>query len=149
LAHYGRWVRNGDPLAGGTLRPRGVAEERFWSKVDRSGNCWLWLGYLMPNGYGKFRVAVGVTALAHRAAYELANGTIPDGLEIDHLCRNRACVNPSHLEPVTHVENVRRAMKTHCLRGHGFTAENTLMDRGRRVCRACRRIRRQRERSAA
>jgi len=83
--------------------------------------------------------------LAHRAVYEALVGPIPKGLSLDHLCRNRACVNPEHLEPVSLVENVMRgvsphavnARKTHCAHGHAFTAENTYMVRGERVCRAC------------
>jgi hypothetical protein len=88
---------------------------------------------------------------AHRAVYEMEVGPIADGLEIDHLCRNRGCVNPAHLEPVTHKENVLRgatvpglnAVKTHCLRGHEFDEENTrhIARNGRRVCRACMRER--------
>lgn len=90
-------------------------EERFWAKVDRSGDCWRWTGALARGGYG-FAV-VGSRddpqryRNAHRFAYELSVGPIPEGLELDHLCRNRRCVNPAHLEPVTHSENMRRGVE--------------------------------------
>lgn len=117
------------------------------------GNCHLWLGGTNAKGYGLIgwdedggRHGGGV----HRVAYRLAHGEIPDGWTIDHLCRNRACVRLSHLEAVPHRENVMRgeclaainAVKTHCLRGHEFTPENTRTDsRGKRVCQECRRVR--------
>lgn len=87
-------------------------------------------------------------AKAHRVAFELIRGCIPNGLVLDHLCRNRGCVNPDHLEPVTFRENIMRgvgytaqqARKTHCRHGHEFTVENTYVWRGGRICRTCRRI---------
>lgn len=102
-----------------------------------------------PNkhGYGKVRVGGGKIARAHRVAYECAKGPIPDGLVIDHLCRNKACCNPDHLEAVTQRENTLRGMGpsanaaklTHCKRGHPFDSANTSINtRGHRVCRACR-----------
>lgn len=113
---------------------------RFWSKVDRSGDCWLWMGTRGPSGYGYYS-----GRRAHRLSYEDMVGPIPDGLVMDHLCRNPPCVNPAHLEPVTTLENTRRGIwhtKTHCVRGHEFTPENTRLDNGvHRVCRACDRIR--------
>jgi HNH endonuclease len=88
--------------------------ERFWSKVDRTGpdGCWMWLGQVNQWGYGHFRrtLAPGVysTVKAHRLAYTLLVGPIPEGLTLDHLCGHHACVRPDHLEPVTNAENLRR-----------------------------------------
>lgn len=141
---YARFRRGG-----GRLRPT-TAEGRFWQKVlaDPSG-CWLWVGSRTTAGYGSFFFSK--QRYAHRFAYELCIGKIPDGLELDHLCRIRCCVNPSHLEPVTTQENGRRGMaitarnarKTHCIHGHPFTPENTYRDRNRnsRSCRTCHRER--------
>lgn len=118
---------------------------RFWSKVDKSGDCWVWTSAHFPNGYGTFGIG-GRSFLVHRLSYTWSVGPIPDGLIIDHLCRNRACVRPSHLEPVTYSENLRRgvgcgaynAAKTHCKMGHPFNETNTRTsaDGGRR-CRIC------------
>lgn len=128
---------------------------RVMSKVDKNGpnGCWLWTASIKAEGYGQVRRPDGRTGYAHRVVYELLVGPIPEGLELDHLCRVRACVNPEHLEPVTHEENVRRATpwikannfqstKTHCPRGHEYTPENTYLKRSkdgivRRICRSC------------
>lgn len=119
--------------------------ERFWEKVDTSGECWLWTAYLDYKGYGRLHVGDKVI-LAHRWAYEALVGPIPEGLTVDHLCRVRRCVNPYHLEAVSATENVMRgeslpaqnARKTHCKRGHEFTPENTYSvgEKGR-GCRTC------------
>jgi hypothetical protein len=126
--------------------------KRFWSRVDRDGDgCWLWLGKDNGRGYGQLWVD-GRTVAAYRFSYELHVGPIADGYELDHLCRNRLCVNPTHLEPVTHRENMLRgsgfpafnAAKTHCPHGHEYTPENTYhhpRPRGGRLCRSCRRAR--------
>lgn len=122
--------------------------DRFMAKVDKDApnGCWLWTAALDDGGYGVFGVTSSCTRKAHRFAYENLVGPIPAGLQLDHLCRVRNCVNPDHLEPVTPRVNVLRgvgptaknAAKTHCIHGHPFDAKNTYTDpRGRRDCRKC------------
>ncbi len=115
----------------------------FW---DDGTRCWNWTGARNKSGYGMVYLN-GRRRQAYHATWELMNGPLPAGVEIDHLCRNPRCVNPLHLEPVTRQENIRRsdnfagrhARQTHCKRGHEFTEANTYVSaRGERVCRKCR-----------
>lgn len=117
--------------------------DRFQDKyeVNESG-CWIWVACLDVKGYGRVSVG-GRMKLAHRVSYALHIGPIPEGLTLDHLCRVPRCVNPAHLEPVTHAENMHRgerARKTHCKKGRPFDEANTYFGVGdRRECRACHR----------
>ncbi len=122
---------------------------RFWSKVAQVGNvceCWEWTASRNKAGYGAFGCN-GKTVRAHRFAYEDSIGSVPAGLELDHLCRNRGCVNPWHLEPVSHRENMMRgdtgkhlSDRTHCPSGHEYNESNTRIYRSMRYCRECLRI---------
>jgi hypothetical protein len=133
---------------------------RFWDKAapcPMSG-CWLWTASGNQKGYGTFSVRTGKNVVAHRVSFERLVGEIPTGLEIDHLCRVRCCVNPAHLEAVTHAENIRRAdysnsgarerARTRCPRGHAYDEANTYRYLGKRQCLTCRRSR-AREQNAA
>lgn len=151
--HYQRWKKFGSPLI--VLRDREITtEERFWVKVDKNGpvpsyaphlgSCWIWTAAL-AEGYGVFSVE-NRQRRAHILAWMWAKGEIPEGCELDHLCRVRRCVRPDHLEAVTHWVNVARGVsphgynirKTHCPQGHLYDEENTYLGpRGQRICRKC------------
>lgn len=149
--HYWRLITHGNPM-----HTKPTWRETFWRHVEVTGFCWIWIGRLSEQGYGLYHpgrneAGQAITGQAHRVAYELLVGDIPDGLQLDHLCRIPACVNPDHLEPVTARENVLRsfsptainARKTHCKWDHEFTPENTYRPPNqptKRKCRTCARI---------
>lgn len=154
--HYQRLQRLGTV----ELPTRPTEEDRFFSRVVQSGDCWLWTGPVGSSGYGNWH---GTERVVHRWIYEHMIGPIPPGLHLDHLCRVRRCVNPYHLDPVPQRVNNQRAYseafrlaaleaatrsaakrraaalaQTHCKRGHEYTEQNTIWQKGRtRVCRAC------------
>ncbi|MCW2545384.1 MAG: hypothetical protein JWM40_2936 [Frankiales bacterium] len=123
-------------------------EQRFWPKVHKTSGCWTWTASTNGRGYGQMgRGGRGEgIVLAHRVSYELHHGPIPEGLQIDHLCRNRLCVRPDHLQAVDARTNLlrapgtmtsRNAHKTHCIHGHELAGDNLIIERGRRSCRTC------------
>ena len=138
--YHGRYVK------GHTLTKTVPVLERFWAKVRKTDTCWEWTAQ-RNWGYGRFALTHRKMVRAHRFSYELHKGPIPQGLVIDHLCRNKACVNPDHLELVTNRENVLRgvgtsavnAKKTHCKRGHHLSGDNLYVNPrdGSRHCRSC------------
>jgi hypothetical protein len=113
--------------------PAAVRFERHYIPEPNSG-CWLWIGKISNRGYGCFD-----NHMAHRFAYELFVGPIPDGLVVDHQCNNSACVNPDHLKAMTQSANVRRYSdkKLFCPKGHPYDERNTYVNRGHRTCRIC------------
>lgn len=132
--------------------------ERTMRCIQKTEDCWLWLGKPASTGYGQIGYGARKTRIVrnpHRVIYELLVGDIPEGLQLDHLCRNRLCVNPNHLEPVTQKENLLRGdtipaknkAKTHCIRGHEFTEENTYRyGSNQRRCKTCVNVRKKQNR---
>jgi hypothetical protein len=131
-----------------------VLEERFHSRVLKTSRCWEWQGPISPLGYGRIfyrnrSAGFRINVYAHRVSYEIHRGPIPPGLVLDHLCRNRKCVNPDHLEAVTNRENILRgvspaaqkAAASHCPAAHPYSESNTYVTRsGHRSCRECTRV---------
>lgn len=124
--------------------------DRTGPDFQDKGPCWIWIGAKVSR-YAQMRLSSNKTGRVHIVSWELVNGPVPEGLELDHLCRNRYCCNPKHLEPVTHAENMARAFTdykhvTHCKHGHEYTPDNTAhftprgCNKPRRVCRACARV---------
>ncbi len=137
--HYQRWERTGDPRHGTKTHPASISE-RFWSKVRDVGGCWVWTAAIRKtDGYGVFN-AMGKIVPAHRYAYEEMRAEVPPGLVLDHLCRNRACVNPWHVEPVTDAVNIARGQAPtillrasgKCKRGHELSPRS-----GGQYCLTC------------
>lgn len=130
-------------------RKKFTFEQAVWDKIELTGFCWLWRGYVDKHGYG-YASWEGKSPRAHRIVFETLVGTIPQGLQLDHLCRIRNCVNPCHLEPVSCKENLSRShntqatvntRKTHCAQGHEYTPENTSQEKSQRACKTCKKIR--------
>lgn len=119
-----------------------LPEVRFWRHIEPAGDCWIWTGAPHGNGgYGRL-YADSTSWPAHRWSYERSKGPVPEGLELDHLCRNRMCCNPDHLEAVTHLENVRRGNAAkraiRCGKGHGMTPANSVHNGGGKIrCKTC------------
>ena len=120
--------------------------DRILAKIDIGDDCWNWTAAKNARGYGVVRVMGkipgGHNELSHRYIYRVTVGEIPEGMSLDHLCRNPACCNPDHLEPVSHSENMKRARLTHCKNGHEFTEDNTsysIDKKGRKIrhCKQC------------
>jgi hypothetical protein len=139
------YIRGGKLISRNAFSKKRPPAMRFLSFIKKTDACWNWIGALKENGYGAFGVNAK-SGYAHRFSYEHFHGPIPKGLTIDHLCKNRRCVNPDHLEAVTQRENNLRsdslsaqcARKTHCPKGHPYDSVNTYKCRGRRQCRICR-----------
>jgi hypothetical protein len=116
-------------------------DQRFWNKIELADSCWIWTGAKINTGYGVFR-ANGKAVLVHRWLFQRLGNTIPIGCELDHICRTPLCVNPAHLEPVTHRENNARGAHnwhpTRCPRGHDYDGLNTGRRKsGHRECKTC------------
>lgn len=133
-------------------------KDRILNKVKKTPSCWIWMGGKDSAGYGRTYIGgkaegKSIYRIAHRIIYELFRGTDISGLELDHICRNKICVNPDHLDPVTHLENVRRGIsgqylrkRTHCPSGHEYSTSNTSFYKNMRSCKTCKRIKRRNRR---
>lgn len=127
-------------------RPR--LKKRLLSHRKISKGCWIWTAYVQKNGYGWSNINHKISVSSHRLSYLVYIGDIPEGYCIHHICRVKACFNPKHLQAVTVKEHLKldehpaylASQKTHCIRGHEFNEENTFWKKGRRICRACRRV---------
>jgi len=133
--HYQRYLNNGgrrlDHL------------DKLLTRIEPNENgCWIWQGLKDKRGYGRTNVGGGTIRNTHVVFYNILVGDVPKGLELDHLCMTQSCVNPDHLEPVTHTENMKRWANTlnitHCPQGHEYDSVNTYVNpKGRRICRIC------------
>lgn len=148
-AHYQRLRDSGSVRADDPVQITGDDERRFWSKVHRTEGCWLWVGYVANHGYGVMNIGRRVV-YAHRYAWGLIRGEIPPATQIHHLCHERRCVNPDHLELMSAATHARHHQRehapTHCPQGHPYDEENTGRVRsgkkaGARYCKACNRAR--------
>lgn len=141
--HYLRDYRNGGPTAGAAFRWTDD-DQRLWEQIDATGPCWEWTGS-RTNGYG-YTTHCGTRGRVHRIVWTLLVGPIPAGMQLDHLCRNRACCNPDHLEPVTQQENIRRGAngghKPTCPNGHGYDIFIERRGGVERRCSACEKAKR-------
>ena len=125
-------------------------KRKLWEKVKREGDCWVWTGTVANRGYGSIHHEGRNGYLPHRLSWELLRGPSPEGLVLDHMCQNRRCVNPCHLDPVTNRVNILRGksiaaqnfIKTECINGHEFSQKNTRIRKdGSRICKECERER--------
>jgi hypothetical protein len=134
------------------VTPPGLSlEARFWLKVQKTDSCWLWIG-AMSGGYGAFRVFGQNQVQAHRVAYELLVGSIPEGHHVHHICENRRCCNPAHLKVMEAAAHhaLHNPPRTHCPKGHPYVGSNLrVAPSGSRHCRACERERGRRRRQSA
>lgn len=144
---WNRGLKKDDPRVAKYVRRQIPPLMRFFDKVEIIDTCWIWTAYCDSEGYGHFWLN-GTMTYAHYFLYELLVGPVPEGKEFDHLCRHTSCVNPAHLEPVTHQENCRRGeagklqrRRTHCPHGHSYEVNGYLDIRGKRQCRVCSRER--------